>query len=219
MTVLVDSGSTHNFVQTRVAKLWKLEIEPTNNLNVTIGDGSELHCQGKSNRVPLKLGNVVFKIDLFILPIYGADIVLGAHWLAKLGTVTFNYRSLWMAFQHQGKQITLQGIQGQGQFSLIGLGDLQKAARYYHLTTCFQLEVRRVGDKDTDDTPQKARTQKEIKGTGEEPGREEMAVSQTGKELRALLDKFKTIFDQPHSLPPKREADHKIPSNHRSCAD
>lgn len=127
---MVDSGSTHNFVQTRVTKQWKLAVEPTKNLNVTIGDDSELHCEGRSNQVHLKLGDVVFKIDLIVLPLYGADIVLGAHWLAELGNVTFNYQSLWMAFQHQGRQITLQGIRSLGQFSLIGLGQLQKVAFY-----------------------------------------------------------------------------------------
>lgn len=51
VTVLVDSGSMQNFVQAKVAKQWKLVVEPSNNLNVTIGDSSELHCEGKSNQV------------------------------------------------------------------------------------------------------------------------------------------------------------------------
>lgn len=107
VTMLVDSGSTHNFIQSKVVKQMKLFFEPTNNLLVTIGDGSELHSEGRSSQVPLKLGEMVFKLDLFVLPLYGADVVLGAHWLAELGTVKFNYKSLWMKFHHQGKLITL----------------------------------------------------------------------------------------------------------------
>ncbi|CAM9000452.1 unnamed protein product [Rhodiola kirilowii] len=37
--ILVDSGSTHNFIQTRAARFLKLAIEPANHLRVTVGVG------------------------------------------------------------------------------------------------------------------------------------------------------------------------------------
>lgn len=188
VTILVDSGSTHNFIQTKVARQWRLPIEPTNNLQVTIGDWSELLCEGKSCQVPLKLGEVVFRLDLFILPIHEADVVLGAQWLAELGTVTFNYQLLWMKFQHQGREIVLKGIQNMGQLALIRLGQLQKGAISDSHAQYFQLEFHEAGAAAKDS---KVSTQ-----------------DQGAKELQQLLDEFAQVFALPHGLPPKCKVDH-----------
>ncbi|KAL9670928.1 hypothetical protein QQ045_008491 [Rhodiola kirilowii] len=85
LTVLVDSGSTHNFVQTRIAKHLQLPIEPTANLNVTVGNGEALRCNGACANVPLQMGDHMFEVDLYLLPIFGAEVVLGANWLAEIG--------------------------------------------------------------------------------------------------------------------------------------
>ena len=47
ITILVDSGSTHNFVQPRVAELLRLTISPANPFDVTVGNGSTISCQGR----------------------------------------------------------------------------------------------------------------------------------------------------------------------------
>ncbi|KAL9667204.1 hypothetical protein QQ045_001553 [Rhodiola kirilowii] len=43
--VLVDGGSTHNFLQSRVAKSAGLVVEATRHLRVTVGNGDELWCR------------------------------------------------------------------------------------------------------------------------------------------------------------------------------
>ncbi|MCI44661.1 hypothetical protein A2U01_0065900, partial [Trifolium medium] len=40
--VLVDGGSTDNFLQPRVAKFLKLPIEPVSNFNVLVGNGNKI---------------------------------------------------------------------------------------------------------------------------------------------------------------------------------
>ena len=39
-------------------------------------------------------------VDLHVLPISGADIVLGIQWLKQLGSIVMNYDSLTMQFAY-----------------------------------------------------------------------------------------------------------------------
>jgi predicted aspartyl protease len=110
VVVLVDSGSTHNFIQDRVAKKLNLPTEPAaHEFKVLVGNGEELDCSLMCSQVKLQLGSHFFTIDFFILPLSGAEIVLGVQWLKTLGPVVTDYEKLTMRFQSGGKVIQLSG--------------------------------------------------------------------------------------------------------------
>lgn len=46
-----------------------------------VGNGAQLQCRGECMQVPLQLGDAIFPVDLLLLLVFGADIVLGVHWL------------------------------------------------------------------------------------------------------------------------------------------
>jgi hypothetical protein len=48
-------------------------------------------------------------VDLFVLPLSGAEIVLGVQWLKTLGPVLTNYDTLTMKFLQNGSVVELQG--------------------------------------------------------------------------------------------------------------
>ncbi|GJU76554.1 ty3-gypsy retrotransposon protein [Tanacetum coccineum] len=73
ITVLIDGGSTHNFMQTRVAKFLGLPILPSEHLQVTLGNGASMHCAGCCKEVSLRLDNYCCTLEFYLLPIYGAD--------------------------------------------------------------------------------------------------------------------------------------------------
>lgn len=77
VTILVDGGSTHNFVQARVAQFLALHTTAINPLQVMIGDGGTLICQQVCPNVPLTVQGHSFNTDLFVLGHSGADIMLG----------------------------------------------------------------------------------------------------------------------------------------------
>ncbi|GJR62648.1 ty3-gypsy retrotransposon protein, partial [Tanacetum coccineum] len=52
----------------------------------------------------LLLDNTSLLVDLYLLPIYGVDIVLGVKWLASLGPIVFDYKDLYMKLTDNGSQ-------------------------------------------------------------------------------------------------------------------
>ncbi|XP_077223768.1 uncharacterized protein LOC143857236 [Tasmannia lanceolata] len=109
--VLVDGGSTHNFIQERVAKFLGLPITQSPHFKVHVGNGEFMMCQGLCSNIRIELQNHSFVTDLFVISLQGADVILGVQWLQTLGPVTTDYTSLAMNFMWQGKTIQLHGIQ------------------------------------------------------------------------------------------------------------
>ena len=91
ISILVDLGSTHNFLQPNVAKLLRLPILAIQPFRVMVGNGEFLECTGCYKQVAITIQNINFHIDCFVLPIKGADLVLGVQWLKSLGPVTVDY--------------------------------------------------------------------------------------------------------------------------------
>ncbi|CAM8999668.1 unnamed protein product [Rhodiola kirilowii] len=200
MLVLVDSGSTHNFVQTRVARFLKLAIEPATHLSVTVGNGDEMKCEGVCREVPISINNTLFSVDLHLLPVFGADLVLGAQWLADVGPTTFCYRNMWMSLQRDGQTITLFGLKNQPQVTQSSASQIQKVANQQGALYFLQLFTTWSHDKPSTSSP----SVPEITL----PDQLEPEFLQS---LTALLSTFKEVFLPPCGLPPVRATDHSIP--------
>ena len=107
--VLIDSGSTHNFIKPALAERLGLAIHPTTNFRVYIGNGDFLVCKQFCPQVNLTMQGTAFMVDLFILPIEGTDVVLGIQWLQKLGKVSHDYSALTMEFSLNEQPVMLRG--------------------------------------------------------------------------------------------------------------
>ncbi|MCI14272.1 hypothetical protein A2U01_0035401, partial [Trifolium medium] len=104
--ILVDGGSSDNFIQPRVAQTLKLNIEPAPNLRVLVGNGQMMTAEGKIQQLPLVVQGQEIKVPVYFLPISGADVILGSTWLATLGPHVADYAALTLKFFYQGKFIT-----------------------------------------------------------------------------------------------------------------
>lgn len=109
VSVLVDSGSTHDVIQPRVASFLGLPTDTTTSFPVMVGDGNYIQCTGQCPNVTLKLDEANFTILPFILPVAGVDIVLDITWLSSIGPHTADYSFPQITFPHAGKMITLHG--------------------------------------------------------------------------------------------------------------
>lgn len=75
--ILVDSGSTNNFIQSRLAAHLHLTIQPSTHMKVTMDNGKVLSCGGECTKVYLTVCDVIFTVDLILLSINATDLVLG----------------------------------------------------------------------------------------------------------------------------------------------
>ena len=92
VVVLIDSGSTHNFISEKIANLLQLPMVPTKPFNVKVANDGPLKCQGRFENVQVLLQGIPFYLTLYALPLIGLDLVLGVHWLEQLGTVVCNWK-------------------------------------------------------------------------------------------------------------------------------
>lgn len=72
-------------------------------MRVMIGNGSTLDCDTKCSSVPVTIQGHTFSVDLYTLPIRGANIVLGVQLLKLPGPVTTDYFLLTMTFTYMGQ--------------------------------------------------------------------------------------------------------------------
>lgn len=82
-------------------------MEAISPLRVIIANGSILECRHRCADISLLLQSHYFTMTLHVLPISGANMVLGIDWLKELGTKVTNYTTLSMKFNHLGHFVEL----------------------------------------------------------------------------------------------------------------
>ncbi|KAH0706281.1 hypothetical protein KY285_010780 [Solanum tuberosum] len=108
--MLVDSGSTHNFVAEEiVTKLW-LAVQYIPTFGVQIDNGEIVKCNKVCHDLSVEVSNLVIKHNFFPFLFGGADMVLGIQWLASLNTIQANWNELFLIFQLNEKTYKLQGV-------------------------------------------------------------------------------------------------------------
>ncbi|CAA0810887.1 Polynucleotidyl transferase- ribonuclease H-like superfamily protein, partial [Striga hermonthica] len=91
--VLVDNGSSHNFINVDLSQKLNLPTTKIEPFEVRVANGERLQCAESFRKVPIKFQGVTVKVDLYALPLVGPDVVLGVQWLEGLGKVTTDYRT------------------------------------------------------------------------------------------------------------------------------
>jgi hypothetical protein len=74
--VLIDSGSTHNFIHYKLAEALNCFVYPTPKFQVMIAYGGTITCSGKCNKINLTMGEYVMNIPMVSIPMGGADVLL-----------------------------------------------------------------------------------------------------------------------------------------------
>jgi hypothetical protein len=108
--ILVDSGSTHNFIHCHIAQETHCYIHVVNKFQIMIANGGSMKCGGHCESVCLQIGDYHLKSHMFSTDMGGCDIVLGVDWLRTLGPILMDFKALTMQFDQEGHQYKLQGI-------------------------------------------------------------------------------------------------------------
>jgi hypothetical protein len=109
--VLIDSGSTHNFIHCKIADEIHCVVHLVSNFQVLIVDGGTMKCGGCCHNVKLQMGDYHMKTHMFSISMGGCDIVLRMEWIHTLGPITMEYQELYMRFTQESHLYTLKGIQ------------------------------------------------------------------------------------------------------------
>ncbi|PKI68034.1 hypothetical protein CRG98_011630 [Punica granatum] len=107
--ILVDSGSTHNFLNENVRNKVGWPAESITPVKVSVVNGHELLCDKMCREFQWRMQGQDYRADMFLLALDSYDMVLGVQWLSTLGGIIWNFKELQMKFQVRGKEKMLKG--------------------------------------------------------------------------------------------------------------
>jgi len=194
--ILIDSGSTHNFLNSVFANKLQCLAHPIRTLVVETTNEGTMHCSAMCRNFSWRMQGVQFVADVFIVDLINYDIVLDIQWLATLGNVMFNYKDLWMSFKWQGQDVILKGTDCT-KVQTIELAQLNNLM--VNLTQLSGMSL--CCFTTSEDTHKDARPMSQSPKSNK---KERVA-------LEELLNHYKEIFKEAEGLPPIRAHDHTIP--------
>lgn len=186
ISVLLDSGSSENFLQPCIAQCLKLPIQSAEHFTVLVGNGSSLTTSGYIADLPVAIQGHTLHIPIYLLPITWADLVLGAPWLKTLSPHIADYNALSITFYADNTFVTLYGERHKS----------SSPTQYHH--------IKRLHHTDAIDASftLQCRKVEPIEGPSSVP---------VHPGLTTLLSQFDDIFVEPQGLPPERLHDNVIP--------
>jgi Retroviral aspartyl protease len=104
---MVDSGSTHSFINPSIIQLLSLPITTSQLLTVTTANGSKLSTNQLCVQLKFTLQKHLFTCDLHVLPMAGHDFIFGMDWLHNHSPVEFNSKDGKLTVHLNGKQTHL----------------------------------------------------------------------------------------------------------------
>ncbi|XP_072084427.1 uncharacterized protein [Arachis hypogaea] len=166
LLILINGGSTHNFVKGLV------------------GNKDSIHCGVKHMGLALLVQGYDFAVNAYILDLKRADVVLGIHWMMRLGTIRINYMELFMKFKVSSNWVIFKSerLLKEGSLNCRELIKLQESKA---IASLFHLEA------------VESRNNKEELTTNDD-------------EVQQILKNFLGVFEEPIQLPPLRMVNHSI---------
>jgi hypothetical protein len=110
VVILIDSGSTHNFMDAALIHKLQLLVNKASVVRVQVANGEVIVSEGKCDGVKVTVQEQSFTFDSYVIVLAGCDIVLGIQWLVTLGPILWNFKDLTMEFTLGQQHCLLQGL-------------------------------------------------------------------------------------------------------------
>ncbi|XP_042002546.1 uncharacterized protein LOC121751819 [Salvia splendens] len=189
--ILIDTGSTHNFLHSRFAETLRLQLYRIRPFRVYVGNGASIICSHISRRTKLLIQGTEFLPDLHILDVHGWDVILGMDWLESLGRISADFVGKTLEFRRDGHPVTIQGRRpGPQAISLHSLSLLASSSTSHEFYEIIALPA------DEEAAPGAAA---ELDFPADLP-----------EACQRILGAHKGVFDVPCGIPPPRAFDHRI---------
>lgn len=107
--ILVDSGSSHTFVNSTVAAQLSGMVELKPPLMVKVANGHILQCSSFIPDCAWSISGVSFHNDLKVIPLASYDMILGLDWLEQYSPMEVHWKQHWMAIPYHDSVVVLHG--------------------------------------------------------------------------------------------------------------
>ena len=184
MLLLLDSGSSHTFIDQQLADKLKYKAQdlPTP-LIVKVANGEQLQCTQHIQGLEWWIQGHTFTTDMKVLAMGGYDAILGMDWLSQWGPMVCHWQDQWIQFQRGDKTIMLQGLQTPP------------------VTELQELSMEQVV---------KCQKGNDIWATAVLSRMAVVETSVVPECIQNTIKTFEDVFQEPKGLPPHREFDHAI---------
>ena len=111
ITVLVDGGATHNFIDSTLVERIKIHIEPFEGFNVVILGNHTMECNRWIPNLQVNINDYTMKDNFYVVYVEDTNMVFGSQWLYVIGEHSVNYKIPQISFKDvEGKPVVLKGI-------------------------------------------------------------------------------------------------------------
>jgi hypothetical protein len=111
MLLLVDSGSSHSFVNSAFVARAGCDITPVDPVRVRVANGQFMSSTSAVKNLSWWYNGTTFADDMRILDLGGYDAVLGMDWLKKFSPMVSDWANKRLIVPKDGQWVTLQGMQ------------------------------------------------------------------------------------------------------------
>ncbi|KAJ4789012.1 polyprotein [Rhynchospora pubera] len=180
---LLDSGSTHTFVNPEVIQCLNLPIHQANPMVVMVANGEKMVTDTTCQALKFKLQGHEFERDVRLLAIQGYDMILGLDWLTSLGPMKIDWSQGSLEFCTEGKDVKLRVREEIAEVKLVdGSMNIEKEVKKGSEVLIAKLFRIEEGGPEKNIQP----------------------------EWQHIVKNYQDVFKEPEGLPPKRDTDHRI---------
>eukprot|EP00253_Pinus_taeda_P026401 PITA_26401 len=116
VSVLVDRGATHNFIDAQMVEQRGIPIESFDGFSILVPGDQTVVCARYVLELSMTMGTYTLTDHFFVVNIPDTNIVLGVQWLITLGKVTRDWKALEMEWDDE-KTGRHEKIRGQHTYS------------------------------------------------------------------------------------------------------
>lgn len=128
LMILIDSRSTHSFLNEGTAKRLKSSLINTQPLSVTMANGSKVTSKSACAGFCWEMQGEEFDVGMRLLKLGGGlcDVGLGVDWMKQVSPICFDFNRMEVTFEKEGKRMTLVDSKEVGVCKMITGKRLQK---------------------------------------------------------------------------------------------
>lgn len=193
LMILIDTGSTHSFMDPKIAYQLKLPVQKGSILTVMVANGQKVKCEEICKGFQWEIQGEKFTKDLRMFRMGGCDLVLGMDWIDSFAPIQLHTRPPSISFMRDGRKVSLNGMEKRGQIKAASKKELAKWSK--HGVCGFLIQA----CNSINDSFEANATLCQVT-TGEN----------TDYRLQELLGEFQEVFQEPKGLPPVRGCEHEI---------